>query len=37
MIVAAILAGLAVWLFLRIVPLPIIGAVVIYFIIRASL
>jgi hypothetical protein len=33
----ASLAGLAVWLFLRIVPLPLIGAVVAYLIIRASL
>jgi|HubBroStandDraft_6_1064221.scaffolds.fasta_scaffold1472123_2 hypothetical protein len=37
MILAAIIAGLAVWLFLRIAPLPIIGAVVIYLIIKAYL
>jgi hypothetical protein len=37
MIVAAILAGLAVWLFLRIVPLPLIGLAATYCLIRASL
>jgi hypothetical protein len=37
MLIAAILAGLAVWLFLRIVPLPIIGLVIVYAIIRGSL
>jgi hypothetical protein len=37
MILAAIIAGLAVWLALRLVPLPIIGAIVIYCIIRSQL
>ena len=35
--IAAIIAGLAVWLFLRIVPLPLIGLVVAYLIIRSQL
>jgi hypothetical protein len=37
MIVAATVAGLAVWLFLRIVPLPLIGLVAAYLIIRSQL
>jgi hypothetical protein len=37
MILAAILAGLAVWLFLCIVPPPLVGAVVIGCLIRSQL
>jgi hypothetical protein len=36
-IVAAIIAGLVVYLVLRLVPLPLIGAAVIYVLIRCQL